>query len=78
MNCALTINFLMNRPNCPVSSVVKTLLFVLEIWGSNAGSVKLDTVLPLLQRFFGACRSGALLLRWALPLVTRIAVIAQV
>ena len=38
----------------PVSSVIKTLLSVREVWGSNPGPVKSDTVLPPLRRFFGA------------------------
>ena len=35
-----------------VSSVVRTMLTVREVWGSNPGSVKLDTVSPT------ACHCG--------------------
>ena len=48
--------------NWPVSSVVKTLLSVQEVWGSNPGPVKPDTVcqwLATAAAFLGKCDSGA-------------------
>ena len=62
-------------------TVFKTLLSVWEVWGSNPGSLKLNTVSPIARHRCDyssqLCYPGAKPRRWAPPLITRLSVIMR-